>query len=217
MITLLYKPLCETLYMVSVSTFFATVIGLPLGIFLFLCKLDGLLANRFLSRCFSSLTDGLRAIPYIILMIALIPLTRWLVGTSIGTTAAIVPLTIAAIPFMARLVENALNELPHGLIETAQSIGATTYQTIRYFLLPESLTGLIHGVTLTMINLVAYSAMAGAIGGGGLGDLAIRYGYQRFDTTIMCVTIISLIFLVQSIQWLGDLLIHCVTRRRQAR
>lgn len=203
-ISLLFNPFLETTYMVCVSTIIASIIGIPLGILLFATNHQGLLANKPSYLSLNMITNAVRSIPYIILMIAIIPLTRLIVGTSIGTNAAIVSLTLAAIPFIARICETALSEVPHGLIEAGHSMGATPIQIIRLFLIPEAMPAMVSGLTLTMINLVGYSAMAGAIGGGGLGDLAIRYGYQRFNLTVMILTIMVLIVMVQVIQTIGD-------------
>ncbi len=206
-LALLWQPLLQTFYMVFAAFIFATIIGLPLGILLFITRRNQLLQSLSTHFFLSGLVSCVRSIPFIILMIAVIPLTRFLVGTSIGTTAAIVPLTFCAIPFMAKIVENALAEVPAGLIEAATAMGATKRQIISKVLLIEARPSLIRGLTLTIINLVGYSAMAGAIGGGGLGDLAIRYGYQRFDIGIMLATIIVLILFVQFLQISGDTLI----------
>lgn len=194
----------ETLYMVFVSGLIGALIGIPLGIILATTDKNSLLENLTLHRILAGIVNATRSIPFIILLIAIIPFTRWVTGTSIGTTAAIVPLTIGAIPFIARLVEGSINELPFGLIETGQAMGGSSSQIILNILVPEALPSIINGITVTLISLVAYSAMAGAVGGGGLGDLAIRYGYQRFDIQVMIVTIIILILLVQMIQYLGD-------------
>lgn len=192
----------ETSYMVFVSGFCALVGGLPLGIALFLCG-----RARPRSRVYQALglvVNASRSVPFIILLVAIIPLTRIIVGTSIGTTAALVPLSLAAIPFFARLTEAALMEIPTGLFDAANAMGANTFQLIRHVLLKEALGGIINALAVTLVNLVGYSAMAGAIGGGGLGDLAIRYGYQRFEVTTMLITIVVLIMLVQGIQVLGE-------------
>ena len=194
----------ETIYMVFVSGLIAALIGIPLGIILATTDKNSLLENLTLHRILAGIVNATRSIPFIILLIAIIPFTRWVTGTSIGTTAAIVPLTIGAIPFIARLAEGSLNELPFGLIETGQAMGGSSWQIILNILVPEALPSIINGITVTLISLIAYSAMAGAVGGGGLGDLAIRYGYQRFDIQVMIVTIIILILLVQMIQYLGD-------------
>lgn len=194
----------ETLYMVLASGALAFIVGLPLGILLFITRPHKLLPSPLLNKALATLINITRSIPFIILMLTLIPLTRLLVGTSIGTNAAIVPLSLAAIPFFARMLENNLNALSPGLIETGLAMGATTYQVIYSILLAEARPGIINSLTITLINLVAYSAMAGAVGGGGLGDLAIRYGYQRFDAQVMLATIVILIVLVQTIQYMGD-------------
>jgi len=197
----------ETLTMTFVAGLFAVLLGGPLGIVLFITQENGLTAKPALYRVLAMLINATRSLPFIILLLALIPFTRLLVGTSIGTAAAIVPLTIGAIPFVARLVETALQEIPVGLLETGQAMGASTWQIIREILLPESLPGLIQGITLTLVTLLGFSAMAGTVGGGGLGDLAIRYGVQRFDSTVMVLTVIVLIVMVQLIQFSGDRLV----------
>jgi D-methionine transport system permease protein len=194
----------ETLFMVSVSGVLALLLGLPLGILLFSTRQINLLPMPILNKSLSFIVNMMRSIPFIILMLAIIPLTRFLVGTSIGTSAAIVPLTLATIPYLARMIENNLNQLPSGLIETGQAMGATTWQLFSTILLNEALPDIISTLTIALITLIGYSAMAGAVGGGGLGDLAIRYGYQRFDAKIMSLTIVILIVLVQGIHHLGD-------------
>jgi D-methionine transport system permease protein len=194
----------ETLYMVFVSGALSFIVGLPIGVLLFVTRPQQLLPHPWLNKSLATLINMTRSIPFIILMLAIIPLTRLLVGTSIGTNAAIVPLTLAAIPFFARMVENNLSELSPGLIETGQAMGASPFQLIRSILLAEAKPGIVNSLTVTLINLVAYSAMAGAVGGGGLGDLAIRYGYQRFDIKVMLTTIVILIAVVQAIQYSGD-------------
>ncbi len=201
---LLIAPFFQTLYMVCCAGLLATLIGLPLGVLLFITQPKQIFVHPTLNSILNMLASGLRSIPFIILMIALIPFTRLLAGTSIGTTAAIVPLTVCAIPFLAKVIETTLREVPAGLVEASLSMGASKRQVILKVLLPEALPGIIQGITLTVINLVGYSAMAGAIGGGGLGDLAIRYGYQRFDVQVMLITIAILIFLVQFAQLIGD-------------
>lgn len=192
----------QTLYMVFLSTLFAVLLGLPLGTLLF--SSAKIKPHRALNQFVSGLINFCRSIPFIILLVALIPITRFLVGTSIGTNAAIVPLTLGATPFFARLVDNIYRNLPAGLIETGFSMGASTWQMIRLILLPEALPALIQSITVTAITLVNYSAMAGTVGGGGLGDLAIRYGYQRFNPFIMIATVLILVIIVQAIQLLGD-------------
>lgn len=200
----LFNATFETLYMVFVSGVLALLMGLPLGVLLFSTRQINLWPKPMLNKSLSFIVNMMRSIPFIILMLAIIPLTRFLVGTSIGTSAAIVPLTLATIPYIARMIENNLNQLPNGLIETGQAMGATTWQLIPAILLNEALPGMISTLTTVLITLIGYSAMAGAVGGGGLGDLAIRYGYQRFDARIMALTIVILIVLVQAIQHLGD-------------
>lgn len=206
LIKLLLEGTWETVYMLVFSGFASVLGGLPLGVILLTTRRDGILNNFFLHKSLGFVVDVLRAIPFIILLIALIPFTRLLIGTSIGTPAAIVPLSIGAIPFVARIVENALAEVNDGLIEAGQAMGATNWQIIYKILIPEARPAIIRGITVTMIALVGYSAMAGAVGGGGLGSLAINYGYQRFDFTVLLTTILILIALVYGIQWLGDYL-----------
>lgn len=201
---LLLNGTLETLYMVSVSLIIAVVFGIPLGVLTTITRKGHILPNGVLNKTLDGIINIGRSIPFIILMVAIIPLTRAIVGTSIGTTAAIVPLAVAAIPFVARVVDNALLEIDPGIIEAARSMGAAPLQIIVKVLLPEALPGLILGVTLTAINLIGYSAMAGAIGGGGLGDIAVRYGYQRFRIEVMVQTVIILVLLVQLIQWAGN-------------
>ena len=203
----------ETLYMVFVSGVLALLIGLPLGVILFSTRQPNLFAKPLLNKSLAMIINMLRSIPFIILMLAIIPLTRLLVGTSIGTTAAIVPLSLATIPFFARMVENNLDQLPPGLIETGQAMGASTLQLISAVLLSEAMPGIVSSLTTTLITLTAYSAMAGAVGGGGLGDLAIRYGYQRFDARVMLMTIVILIALVQMIQYIGDYWVKRLTHQ----
>ena len=199
----------ETLYMVFVSGVLALLIGLPLGVILFSTRQPNLFAKPLLNKSLAMIINMLRSIPFIILMLAIIPLTRLLVGTSIGTTAAIVPLSLATIPFFARMVENNLDQLPPGLIETGQAMGASTLQLISAVLLSEAMPGIVSSLTTTLITLTAYSAMAG----GGLGDLAIRYGYQRFDARVMLMTIVILIALVQMIQYIGDYWVKRLTHQ----
>lgn len=209
MIKLLVTALGETLLMVSVSTFFASLLGLLVGIVLHITRSGQIVASPRLQKALEMLVNAGRSIPFIILMVAIIPFTRLIAGSSIGTVAAIVPLTVAAIPFMARLIEGVLMEIPSGLMDAAKAMGLQPFQVITKVLLPEALPGIINSVTITMITLVNYSAMAGAIGGGGLGDIGIRYGYQRFDGTVMIVTVAILILLVQLIQSIG----HCLVKR----
>lgn len=203
-LSLLLSATLETIYMVCVASFFAILVGLPLGTILYVTRKGNILEQTATHSALSIIVNMTRSIPFIILMIAVIPLTRLLIGSSIGTNAAIVPLSLAAMPFLARVVENALLEVNKGLIEAATAMGATALQIILKVMIPEALPGIVNGLTLTIISLIGYSAMAGAVGGGGLGDLAIRYGYQRFDVTIMLITIAIMIVLVQAIQYIGD-------------
>lgn len=203
-LSLLLSASLATIYMVVVSSLIATLVGLPLGIILYITRKGNILEHRTTHQVLAAIVNITRSIPFIILMIAVIPFTRLLIGTSIGTNAAIVPLSLAAMPFIARIVENALLEVNKGLIEAATAMGATSWQIIIKILIPEAMPGIINGLTLTIISLIGYSAMAGAVGGGGLGDLAIRYGYQRFDVGMMVMTIIVMVVLVQVIQWAGD-------------
>ncbi|PQJ67718.1 methionine ABC transporter permease [Photobacterium angustum] len=207
LIDLLIEALGQTLTMVFVSGLIGFVIGIPLGVTLHLTKKNGLLENTTVNNILGIIVNIGRSIPFIILLVAIIPFTRFVVGSSIGTAAAIVPLAVGAIPFIARLVEGALLEIPSGLVEAAQSMGATPLQIIQKVLLPEALPGIINAVTITLVTLVSYSAMAGTVGGGGLGDVGIRYGYQRFDGTVMAITVVVLIILVQIIQSVGDYLV----------
>ncbi|MFM1653860.1 methionine ABC transporter permease [Brevibacillus sp. B_LB10_24] len=203
----------DTLAMLGFSTLFTVVIGLPLGILLFLSSKGQLLQNRFFYAIVSFIVNVLRSVPFIILMILLIPVTKFIVGTSLGVKGTIPPLVIGAAPFFARLVETSLREVDRGVIEAAQSMGASNWQIIRRVLLPESRPGLIAGITITTVTLVSYTAMSGVIGGGGLGDLAIRFGYQRFQTTVMIVTVVILLVLVQILQMLGDRLVIRFSRK----
>ena len=203
---LLMKALGETVAMVAVSMIAATAIGVPLGVLLVVTAKGGVLACPALNRVVAAVVNAVRSIPFIILMVAIIPFTRLVVGTSIGTTAAMVPLTLASIPFIGRQVETSLREVPYGLIEAALAMGATPMQIIRRVYLPEALSSIVAQLTTVVIALVGESAMAGAIGGGGLGDLAIRYGYQRFRPEIMLATVVVLIALVQLVQFAGNAL-----------
>lgn len=213
MIPLLSKALGETVYMVAVSMVIASVIGVPLGVLLHTTGKGQILAAPAFNRVLGSIVNAIRSIPFIILMVAIIPLTRAIVGSAIGTTAAMVPLVIASIPFIGRQVETSLKEVPYGLIEAAQSMGATPFQIIWKVLLPESLASITAQLTTVIISLVGESAMAGAIGGGGLGDLAIRYGYQRFRPEVMIATVVILIVLVQLVQFIGNTLAHKLDKK----
>ncbi|MET3036007.1 methionine ABC transporter permease MetI [Chryseobacterium sp. NRRL B-14859] len=203
-IALLAKGTWETVYMTFVSGFFGFVLGLPVGILLFLTRKDQLLENSLYHRILSVIVNIFRAIPFIILIVWMIPFTRILAGTSIGVNAALVPLSIGAAPFIARLVENSLIEVPHGLIETARAMGASPFQIIRKVLLPEALPSLINNATITLITLVGYSAMGGAVGAGGLGQVGYQYGYIGYDIVIMNTVLILLVLLVFIIQFAGD-------------
>jgi len=203
----------ETLYMVSVSGLLAFAMGLPLGALLFFTRPQGLYPRTNIQMPLALMVNATRSLPFIILMIVLIPLTRAVVGSSIGIHAALVPLTLGALPFVARLVETAFSEIPRGTLDMALAYGATPLQMFTRILIPEALPSLIQAATLCLISLVGYSAMAGAMGGGGLGDLAIRYGYQRFHTPLMLLTAAILIALVQGIQSIGDFLARNLDRK----
>lgn len=194
----------ETLYMIVISTAISYLIGLPLGIILVITETGHILENIVLNRVLGFIVNMVRSIPFIIFLIVMIPFTRLIVGTSIGTVASMVPLILAAIPFVARLVETSLKEIEWGLIEAALSMGANSWQIINKVLLPEALPSISLGVAITTINLVGYSAMAGIVGGGGLGTLAYYFGYQRYDEIILVTTVIVLILMVQGVQALGD-------------
>ena len=204
----------ETLYMVGVSCALAVVFGLPIGVILVTTERKGILENPGVNQVFGVVVNIGRSIPFVILMVAIMPFTRLLTGTSIGTTAAIVPLTVAAIPFVARMVETSLREVDQGVIEAAQAMGSSPWEIISKVLIPEAMPSLISGVTITAINLIGYSTMAGAIGGGGLGDLAVRYGYQRFRGDVMFATVVILVLLVQGVQMFGGTLARRVEKRR---
>ena len=194
----------QTLIMVLFSTVFSMILGFPLGVLLCVTNANGIMPRPVLNQVLSRIVNVLRSFPFIILMIVLFPLSRIIVGTSIGTAATIVPLSIAAAPFVARVIESALNEVNPDLVLAAKAMGSTNMQIILKVLVPEALPSLVDGITLTIINLIGYSAMAGAIGGGGLGDLAIRYGYQRFRTGIMAAAVIVILVLVELIQFFGS-------------
>ncbi|AWU97182.1 ABC transporter permease [Azospirillum sp. INR13] len=212
-IDLLIKGLIDTLHMVAVSGAIGTLIGLPIGVMLAVTGRGELLQNFAFNKVMGAVVNMTRSTPFIILVVAIIPFTRLIAGTSIGTSAAIVPLTVAAAPFIARVVENAVREVDRGLVEAAQAMGATPFQIIRKVLLPEALPGIVAGLTLSAVSLIGYSAMVGAVGGGGLGDLGIRYGYQRFLPEVMLAVVIVLIVLVQIVQSTGDLIARRVNKR----
>ena len=213
MIQLFIDSFWETVIMVGVSGVIGALIGIPMGGVLRLTDKGGVLENAPLNNSVGWVVNAVRSTPFIILLVAIIPLTRFITGSSIGTWAAVVPLTIAAAPFIARLVETSLREVDNGLIEAAQSMGATTSQIVWKVLLPEAMPGIIAGLTISLVSLTGYSAMAGAIGGGGLGDLGIRYGYQRFLPDIMLAVVIILIFFVQAIQSLGDWVVRRISHK----
>lgn len=213
MLDLLWRSLGETLIMTGFSSFFTLLFGLPLGLLLILTDRNGLLQNIPVNRVVGAVVNAFRSVPFIILLVALIPFTRLIMGTALGTWASIVPLSIAAIPYYARMAEVSLREVDHGLIEAARSMGASRWTIIKEVLIPESMPGLIAGFTVTIVTLIGASAMAGAIGAGGLGDLAIRYGYQRFNYPIMAAVVAVLIVFVCLIQWIGDRLVQKVDKR----
>lgn len=213
MLELLFKALGETLTMVLVSGAIGLALGIPLGVVLFISKPGQIKERALLNKALGTVVNIGRSIPFIILIVSIIPLTRLLVGTSIGTMAAVVPLAIGATPFIARLVEGALMEIPSGLVEAARAMGASPLQIIVKVMLPEALPGIINGITITLVTLVGYSAMAGAVGGGGLGDVGIRYGYQRFDGTVMLVVVAILVLLVQVIQSVGERLVRATDHK----
>ena len=213
MLPLLTKALGETAYMVAVSMFIASVLGIPLGVLLYATDRGQILESPNINKVIGTIVNAIRSIPFIILMVAIIPLTRLLVGSAIGTTAAMVPLVIASIPFIGRQVETSLKEVSYGLIEAALSMGATPFQIIWRVLLPEAMASIVAHLTTVVISLVGESAMAGAIGGGGLGDLAIRYGYQRFRPEVMLATVVILIILVQAVQFAGGRLARSLDKK----
>ncbi len=213
LINLLIASTGQTLYMVAISALLGTVLGLPLGVFLATSQRGELLSMPAVNKVLGLVVNATRSVPFIILVVAIIPFTRAIAGTSIGTTAAIVPLTLAAVPFIARLVENAIREVDAGLIEAARAMGATPFQIIRKVLVPEALPGVTLGLTLAVVSLIGYSAMVGAVGGEGLGDLGIRYGYQRFMPEVMLAVVVILIVLVQLVQSIGEWIAARVDKR----
>jgi len=208
MVGLIARSFWETVVMVGISGAVGSLIGIPLGIYLHITDAGGVLPRPGVHRILGTLVNVVRSTPFIILLVAVIPLTRWITGSSIGTAAAVVPLTLAAAPFVARLVESALREVDFGLVEAAQAMGASTQQIVLKVLLPEAAPGIVAAVTITLVSITGYSAMAGAIGGGGLGDLGIRYGYQRFLPGVMLAVVLVLIVFVQALQSLGDRLVR---------
>jgi D-methionine transport system permease protein len=214
MILMLFKGAWETIIMTFVSGFFGFVIGLPTGVMLFLTRKGQVLENRGLNNTLSVAVNVFRSIPFIILIVWMIPFTRMLVGTSIGVEAALVPLSIGAAPFIARMVENSLIEVPHGLVEAARAMGATPFQIVYKVLLPEALPSLINTASITLITLVGYSAMGGAVGAGGLGQIGYQYGYVGYDVTVMNTVLVSLVALVFFIQFTGDFIAKKVDHRK---
>jgi len=211
---LLPEPTLQTVYMTLVSTFFACLMGFPLGVYLYVTSPAGLAPSGMLYNVVSRVVNLFRSIPFIILMVLLIPLTRMIVGTSIGPTATIVPLSIAAAPFVARITEAALSEVDSGVITAAKAMGSTKRQIVAKVMIPEAMPALVAGLALTIINLIAYSAMAGAIGGGGLGDLAIRFGFHRFQTDVTIGAVIVILILVESVQVTGTLISRNLLSKR---
>ncbi|KEZ47955.1 methionine ABC transporter permease [Metabacillus indicus] len=205
--------LVETLAMTGFSLLFSTLIGLPLGVLLVITRKGHLWENAIIFNILNGIVNLFRSVPFIILMVAIVPLTRLIVGTSIGTAAAVVPLVFYAGPYIARLIENSLLEVDPGVIEAAEAMGATPTQIIFKFIVPEALSSLVLSLTIATVGLVGASAMAGAVGGGGLGDLAITYGYQRFDTVVMIITVAILVVLVQGLQTSGNILSKKIRRR----
>ena len=204
----------QTLVMVALSTLFALLIGFPLGVLLNITNRFGITPRPVFNAVLSRIIDVLRSFPFVILMIVLLPFTRLVLGTAIGTAATIIPLSIAAAPFVARITETALNEVDPGMIQAARAMGSTNWQIIYKVLIPEAMPSVASGITLTIINLIGYSAMAGTLGGGGLGDLAIRYGYQRFRTGIMLAAVVVIIVLVALIQFAGTKIVNKMMSKR---
>ncbi len=213
-IQLLPLQLWNTLYMVFVSAFFAVLIGLPIGVILTITDKGHIKEQPKVYAILEAIVNIGRSFPFAILMVALIPFTRWIVGTSLGTTASIVPLTLAAAPFVARLIESSLKEVDRHILEAVIVMGSSSWQIISKVLIPEALPSILSGITLTVISLIGYSAMAGLVGGGGLGQVAIQYGYNRFNTEIMVITVALLILLVQAVQWLGGSITQCILKKR---
>lgn len=213
LLELFATSLWETVLMVALSGLAGALLGLPLGVYLHLSSPGGVLENTATHRVLGTVVNAVRSTPFIILLVAIIPFTRLITGSSIGTAAAVVPLTVAATPFIARLIETALREVDHGLVEAAQAMGANTRQIVFKVLLPEALPGIVAALTISLVSLTGYSAMAGAIGGGGLGDLGIRYGYQRFLPEVMLAVVLVLIVFVQAVQSAGDALVRRISHR----
>ncbi|GGF84793.1 ABC transporter permease [Azorhizobium oxalatiphilum] len=214
-VDLLIEATRATLYMVAIAAFIGTVIGLPIGVFLATSRKGELFAAPLANHILGLIVNAARSTPFIILVVAIIPFTRLIAGTSIGTNAAIVPLTVAAAPFIARLIEAAIREVDQGLVEAARAMGASPLQIVRKVLLPEALPAITLALTLAVVSLIGYSAMVGAVGGGGLGDLGIRFGYQRFMPDVMLAVVIVLIVLVQGVQSIGDFLARRLDKRNR--
>jgi D-methionine transport system permease protein len=215
LLALLWKALVQTVHMVTVAGLIGTLIGLPIGVFLANSGKGELLAAPMTNRIVGLVVNATRSTPFIILVVAIIPFTRLIAGTSIGTSAAIVPLTLATIPFVARLIEAAIREVDRGLIEAARAMGASRWQIVTKVLIAEARPGITLALTLTLVSLIGYSAMVGAVGGGGLGDLGIRYGYQRFMPEVMAAVVVVLILLVQAVQSAGDALARRFDKRNR--
>ncbi|WP_345739269.1 methionine ABC transporter permease [Aeromonas taiwanensis] len=214
LLDLMYQGTVDTLYMVGVAALFTLLLGLPIGVLLVVTRKEGVLPLPRVNMVLGLLINIGRSLPFVVLLIALIPLTRLLVGTTLGSTAAIVPITLGAFPFFARVVENALDEVDKGRVEAVLAMGGSGWHVVAKALLPEALPALLAGLTLTVVMLIGFSSMAGVIGGGGLGDLAIRYGYQRFDDQVMAGTVVILLLLVQLVQGVGDRVVRALAHRR---
>lgn len=216
-ITLVLQSTGQTLEMVFFSTIFSIILGLPLGVLLHVTDKEekgGIIPRPILNEVLSRIVNVLRSFPFLILMIVLMPLARLILGTTIGTKATVVSLSIAAAPFVARVIETSLTEVDPGVIQAAKAMGSTNWQIIWKVMLPEALPSLVSGITLTIINLIGYSAMAGTIGGGGLGDLAVRYGYQRFRTDVMIAAVVVTVILVELIQFVGNMIASALLKKR---
>lgn len=214
LLSLLVPSVLETLYMVSFSTIFSLIIGFPIGVLLVVTEKGGLWEKPIINTIVGTIVNITRSFPFLILMIVLFPLSKFIVGKSIGTTAAIVPLSIAAAPFVARVIESSLREVDRGVIEAVTSMGASNLEIIFKVLIPEAMPSLVSNITLTIINLIGFSAMAGIIGGKGLGDLAIRYGYHRFDAGVMAASVVLIIILVQIVQFVGNSIALAIDKNR---
>ena len=214
LLDLMYQATADTLYMVGVAALFTLLLGLPIGVLLVVTRKEGVLPLPRVNMVLGLLINIGRSLPFVVLLIALIPLTRLLVGTTLGSTAAIVPITLGAFPFFARVVENALDEVDKGRVEAVLAMGGSGWHVVAKALFPEALPALLAGLTLTVVMLIGFSSMAGVIGGGGLGDLAIRYGYQRFDDQVMAGTVVILLLLVQLVQGVGDRVVRALAHRR---